>query len=177
VGEPFLLEGANEPLLDGDAAMPANCAEPAANVVIVAPFEVRLTELAALVADRVLSHLGEREVGEGDDVQRGGFGVLWLRRSYPDGERGGWHAGMGRVEKLCSKPSGARAWTPDTRSAMAPGSPAAGKQSCNAAISRQDRCAMLAEDSREARSEIRWTASVSWLHPYTTAPVPDPTGP
>ena len=36
------------------AAMPANCAEPCANVVVVAPFEVVLAELAALIADGVL---------------------------------------------------------------------------------------------------------------------------
>jgi hypothetical protein len=36
----FFFEGADESLLDGDAAMPANCAEPGANVVVVAPFEV-----------------------------------------------------------------------------------------------------------------------------------------
>ena len=49
----FFFEGADEALLDGDAAMPANCAEPGANVVVVAPFEVVLAELAALVADGV----------------------------------------------------------------------------------------------------------------------------
>jgi hypothetical protein len=54
--KPLLLEGADEPLLHGDAAMPANCAEPRPNVVVVAPFEVRLAELAALAADRVLGH-------------------------------------------------------------------------------------------------------------------------
>src|SRR5208283_2637553 len=50
----FFFEGADEALLDGDAAMPANCAEPGANVVVVAPFEVVLAELAALIADGVL---------------------------------------------------------------------------------------------------------------------------
>jgi hypothetical protein len=50
----FFLESADEALLDGDAAMPANCAEPCANVVVVAPFEVILAELAALIADGVL---------------------------------------------------------------------------------------------------------------------------
>jgi hypothetical protein len=35
------------------AAMPANCAEAGSNVVVVAPFEVVLAELAALVADGV----------------------------------------------------------------------------------------------------------------------------
>ena len=50
----FFFEGADEALLDGDAAMPANCAEPDANVVVVAPFEVVLAELAALIADGVL---------------------------------------------------------------------------------------------------------------------------
>jgi len=56
VRKALFLEGADEPLLYGDAAMPANCAEPGANVVVVAPFEVLLAELAALVADRVLGH-------------------------------------------------------------------------------------------------------------------------
>ena len=50
----LFFEGADEALLDGDAAMPANCAEPGANVVVVAPFEVVLAELAALVTDGVL---------------------------------------------------------------------------------------------------------------------------
>ena len=50
----FFFEAADESLLDGDAAMPANCAEPGANVVVVAPFEVVLAELAALIADGVL---------------------------------------------------------------------------------------------------------------------------
>jgi len=48
--------------------------------------------------------------------------------------------GTGSVEKLCSKDNGERAWIPATRSAMAViGFPAVGKQSCIAAISRQDR--------------------------------------
>ena len=34
--------------------MPANCAEPGADVVFAAPFEVVLAELAALIADGVL---------------------------------------------------------------------------------------------------------------------------
>jgi hypothetical protein len=50
----LFFEGADEALLDGDAAMPANSAEPCVNVVVVAPFEVVLAELAALIADGVL---------------------------------------------------------------------------------------------------------------------------
>ncbi|HEX7505297.1 MAG TPA: hypothetical protein VF550_00905, partial [Polyangia bacterium] len=50
----LILEDADEALLHGDAAMPANCAEPGANLVVVAPFEVVLAELAALIADGVL---------------------------------------------------------------------------------------------------------------------------
>ena len=53
----------------------------------------------------------------------------------------------GRVEKLCSKDNGTRAWTPATRSATA----AAGKRSCNAVTSWQNRRAMLAENSRKGR--------------------------
>jgi hypothetical protein len=45
VRKPLFLEGADEPLLHGDAAMAANCAEPGANVVVVAPFEVLLAEV------------------------------------------------------------------------------------------------------------------------------------
>jgi len=48
----FFFEGADEALLHGDAAMSANCAEPGANVVVVAPFEVVLAELAALIITR-----------------------------------------------------------------------------------------------------------------------------
>jgi hypothetical protein len=54
--QPLFLESADEPLLDGDAAMPANGAEPGTNLVVLAPFAVLLAELAALVADRVLGH-------------------------------------------------------------------------------------------------------------------------
>ena len=54
VRKSLFLEGTDEPLLDGDAAMAANCAEAGANLVVVAPFEVLLPELAALVADGVL---------------------------------------------------------------------------------------------------------------------------
>jgi hypothetical protein len=50
----FFFEGSDEALFDGNAAMPANCAEPGANVVVVAPFEIVLAELGALVADGVL---------------------------------------------------------------------------------------------------------------------------
>jgi len=50
----FFFEGADGALLDGHAAMPANCAEAGSNVVVVAPFEVVLAELAALIADGVL---------------------------------------------------------------------------------------------------------------------------
>src|SRR5208283_700017 len=54
VRKPLFLEGANVPLLHGDAAMPANCTKPSANLVVVAPVEILLAELAALVAHRVL---------------------------------------------------------------------------------------------------------------------------
>ena len=54
VRKSLIVEDADEALLHGDAAMPANCAEPGANVVVVAPFEVVLAELAALIADGVL---------------------------------------------------------------------------------------------------------------------------
>jgi hypothetical protein len=68
---------------------------------------------------------------------------------------------LAAVEKACSKDNEARACTPATRSPMTVlGSPAAGKQSCNAAILRQNRSAMLAGDSREARGEIRWTGQL-----------------
>jgi hypothetical protein len=36
--------------------MPADCSEPGADVVIVAPVEVLLAELGALVADGLLGH-------------------------------------------------------------------------------------------------------------------------
>ena len=55
----------------------------------------------------------------------------------------------------------AMAWTPADRSAMAvPGFPSqAGKQSYNAAISRQDRGAILGADSGIGDGDFRWTAS------------------
>jgi hypothetical protein len=53
----FFFEGADESLLDGDAVMPANCAEPGANVVVVAPIEEVLAEFGALIADGVLRRL------------------------------------------------------------------------------------------------------------------------
>jgi len=56
----FFFEGADEPLLDGNAAMPANCAEPGANLVVVAPFEVVLAEVGALVADGVPEFVPDR---------------------------------------------------------------------------------------------------------------------
>ena len=54
----------------------------------------------------------------------------------------------------------AMAWTPADRSAMAvPGFPSqAGKQSYNAAISRQDRGAILGGDSGIGDGDFRWTA-------------------
>lgn len=56
----FFFEAADESLLDGDAAMPANCAEPGANLVVVAPFEVVLAEVGALVADGVPEFVPDR---------------------------------------------------------------------------------------------------------------------
>jgi hypothetical protein len=58
VPKPLFLEGTDETLLDGDTAMPANCAEAGSNLVVVAPFDVLLAELAALVALTV--YLGTR---------------------------------------------------------------------------------------------------------------------
>jgi hypothetical protein len=52
VHKPIFLEGADEPLLDRDAAVPANCTEPGTDLVVVAPCEVLLPELAALVGNR-----------------------------------------------------------------------------------------------------------------------------
>jgi len=54
VGKPRLFQGEDESLLHGDAAMPANCTEPGTDAVIVAPGEVLLAKLAALIADGVL---------------------------------------------------------------------------------------------------------------------------
>jgi two-component system, OmpR family, phosphate regulon sensor histidine kinase PhoR len=50
---------------------------------------------------------------------------------------------------------GARAWQHSTRSATA----AAGKRSCNAVLSWQNRRAVPAGDSRKGRGEIRWTSA------------------
>ena len=102
------------------------------------------------------SHLGECEVGEGDDVQRGGLGVLWPERGQRNGEGGCGHGGMGRVEELWSKDSGARAWTPATRSAtVMPVCSSAGKRSCRAAILWRNRDARLGGDSEKRLGEIR----------------------
>ncbi len=57
--------------------------------------------------------------------------------------------------QLLSKDSWAREWKHATRSATA----AAGKRSCNAVSTWQNRRAMLTGNSRKGRGEIRWTAS------------------
>jgi len=102
------------------------------------------------------SHLAEREVGEGNDVQRGGLRVLWPGRWQRDGEGVSGHGGMGRLEELWSKDSGARAWTSATRSAtVMPICSAAGKRSCRAAILWRNRDARLGGDSEKRLGEIR----------------------
>ncbi len=70
----------------------------------------------------------------------------------------------------------ALAWTPTTRSRWQCLDSAAGKQSYNAAISRQDRGAILGADHGIGGGEIRWTASAH-LHsdyPQITEPNSQP---
>ena len=97
VRKPLFLEGADEPLLHGDAAMSPDCAEPGADVVVVAPFEVLLAELAAETdlrqeRGRLLS-------------QNKGFkhiaGVTWLVPSQTQ-PSGGYI--VNTAEKTCSCP-------------------------------------------------------------------------
>src|SRR5208283_4866215 len=83
------------------------------------------------------SHLGEREVGEGDDVQRSGLGVSWKEEGNGrDGEGSGGHGGTAEWESSARRVAGR--WTPAPRSATAmPRCSASGEQNCRDAISWQ----------------------------------------
>jgi hypothetical protein len=140
----FFLESADEALLDGDAAMPANCAEPGANVVVVAPIEVVLAELAALIADGVLrcasstpgrlvkykADLGARGTPlKNSKAERAARPVVnddcnplaCLGQDLGNGTENGevGMAGGQSMGQLLSKDSGAREWKHATRSAAA----------------------------------------------------------
>ncbi len=83
MGNGFFLEGSDNALLDGDAAMPADSTEPGPNVVVVAAIELLLAEFTTLVANGVLRRASGAHEGHGkrdslrgmrDGVQDGAFG-------------------------------------------------------------------------------------------------------
>jgi hypothetical protein len=88
----FFFEGADEPLLHGDAAMPSNRAEPGANVVVPIALSRKAHAVNGAI-DGKTPHVGEHEVGERDDVERGSLGVFGPRLGQRDREWGARHGG------------------------------------------------------------------------------------
>ena len=79
----------------------------------------------------------------------------------------------GNMDPLTSGPAGGLTYQLDQfLGGRSPRFPAAGKRSCNAAISWQDRRAVLAGHSRKELGEIRWTVSVGRGRDLFVAPSP-----